>query len=112
MIKELKFQDFEEGVKWKSVMLSSEQNSESENGKKLWKMEVTIPFLQCSKESPTIVIERFAIVNVALMRKGKTNKLEARLLPPIPTLTFSNNGGSSLESESAQTVVEVSPILS
>lgn len=87
-------------MKFKSVMISIEQNTESENGKKLWKMEVTFPPLQCIAESTTIVIERFAIVKVALMRKEKTNKLMARLLPPIPTISFSNNAGSSLECNS------------
>lgn len=76
------------------------QNGESENGKKMWKMEVTFPPLRYSTESTTVVVERFAIVKVALMRKEKTNKLEARLVPPIPTIYFTNNGGSSLTYES------------
>lgn len=89
-------QDFEEGVKWKavSIPISNEAGSES-GGKKLWKIEVSFPPLQCTTQSITTIIERFAIVNVALTRKEKTNKLEARLVAPIPTISFSNNGDSS-----------------
>lgn len=59
-------------------------------------MEVSFPPLQCTTESITIIIERFTIVKVALSRKEKTNKLEARLVAPIPTISFSSNGESSL----------------
>lgn len=50
------------------------------------------PPLQRNSESITIVIERFAIVKVALTRREKSNKLEARLVAPIPTILFRNNG--------------------
>lgn len=99
------FKDFDECIKWKSVIIpklnNEEESGESENGKKMWKIEVTFPPLHSTTEPITLVIERFALVKVALMRKEKTNKLEARLVPPIPTISFSNNGGSTYLYDSA-----------
>lgn len=90
-------QDFDEGVKWKavSVPISNGGSESGGGGKKLWRIEVSFPPLQCTTQSITTIIERFAIVNVALSRKEKTNKLEARIVAPIPTISFSSNGDSS-----------------
>lgn len=74
---------------------NDDSNDTENNGKKMWKLEVTFPPLQYTAESTTIIIERFTIVKVALTRKMKTNKLEARLVAPIPTISFSNNGESN-----------------
>lgn len=103
------FQDFDSEVKWRVLKVELnpipiksdekiEDETEEELAKKLFKIEAVFPSNKSFKDPATITIERFAIITVSLTRKVKSNKLDAKLVRPIPTLSFERNNSVVIES--------------
>lgn len=84
-------QDFEPGVQSNVVQVDLKDETKKDDDKierKIWKIEVVFPEDEHCPFPVTFVIERFAIVNVELTRKDKTNKLDAKLLRPLQSFVF------------------------
>jgi hypothetical protein len=79
-------QNFGENVTWKSEQIKI-AGQDDPGAKKIWKICVRFPKTKKYEEA-FMVLEIFTLVRVELSRKPKTNKLEAKLLRPVPQLNL------------------------
>lgn len=93
----LYLQDFDETIKCEAIPLENKTDvnkatkaakDTEEPERKYWRLEVTFPQNKQFPCASRLIIERFTILKVALMRKEKSNKLDARLERPLPSLSF------------------------
>jgi DIS3-like exonuclease 2 len=78
--------NFGENVTWKSEQIKI-AGQDDPGAKKIWKICVRFPKTKKYEEA-FMVLEIFTLVRVELSRKPKTNKLEAKLLRPVPQLNL------------------------